>query len=124
MKEREFTGEGINLLTKSFGLVIFSSFLGLATSLWAAKKLLTSRAFSHLALNTVQAREEGYIGVEQIQETLIGKEGIAHTVLRPSGKVSVENKIYDAKSEYGFVNKGTKIKVIRYETGQIYVRKV
>ncbi len=123
-EEREFSGDGINLLMKSFGLVVVSSFLGLAGSLWAASKLLTSNAFSNLALNTEQPISEGYIGVDQEQNSLIGKEGIAHTVLRPSGKVSIETKIYDAKAEYGFINKGETIKVIRYETGQIYVSKV
>ncbi len=123
-EEREFTGEGINLLMKSFGLVIVSAFLGLASSLWAANKLLTSQAFSNLALRTEQPLDEGYIGVDLEQNELIGKKGIAHTVLRPSGKVSIKDKIYDAKSEYGFINKGEKIKVIRYETGQIYVTKV
>lgn len=122
-EDREFTGEGINLLMKSFGLVIVSSFLGLATSLWAAHKLLTSRAFSRLALNTEQPLDEGYIGVDTAQNELIGKKGIAHSVLRPSGKVSIDDKVYDAKSEYGFISKGEKIKVIRYETGQIYVTK-
>lgn len=122
-EEREFTGEGVNLLMKSFGLVIVASFLGLAVSIWAASKLLTSHAFSNLALNTEQQLEKGYVGVQQMEENMIGKEGIAHTVLRPSGKVTIEEKIYDAKSEYGFISKGEAIKVIRYETGQIYVTK-
>jgi membrane-bound serine protease (ClpP class) len=123
-EDKEFTGEGVNLLMKSFGLVIVSSFLGLAASLWAAHKLLTSHAFSKLALNTQQPKEEGYVGVQLLEENIIGKKGIAHTVLRPSGKVSIEDKIYDAKAEYGFIDKGETIKVMRYETGQIYVTKV
>ncbi len=123
LKDFEFTGEGLNLLLKSFGLVVLSAFLGLGLSIWAANKLLTSHAFSGLTLLTDQKTEEGYIGVEQTQKTLVGKTGIAHTVLRPSGKVSVEGHIYDAKSEYGFINKGEEIKVIRYETGQVYVTK-
>ncbi len=123
-EEREFTGEGINLLMKSFGLVFVSTFLGIAGSLWAANKLLTSHAFSNLALNTEQPISEGYIGVDLEQSTLIGEEGTAHTVLRPSGKVSIKDKVYDAKAEYGFIDKGETIKVIRYETGQIYVSKI
>ena len=46
---------------------------------------------------------------------------MAHTVLRPSGKVMIKDKLYDAKSEYGFIDKGEPVKVIRYETGQVYV---
>ncbi len=108
---------------KSFGLVIVSSFLGLAVSIWSASKLLTSNAFSNLALNRQQPLEEGFVGVEQLDASIIGKEGIAHTVLRPSGKANIEDKIYDAKSEYGYISKGDAIKVTRYETSQIYVTK-
>jgi len=35
--------------------------------------------------------------------------------------VEVEGEIYDAISETGYIEKGTPVKVIRYETGQLYV---
>jgi membrane-bound serine protease (ClpP class) len=44
-------------------------------------------------------------------------------VLRPSGHVKIQDKIYDAKSEYGLIEKGEAVKVVRYETGQVYVVK-
>ena len=44
-------------------------------------------------------------------------------VLRPSGRVMIQEKLYDAISEYGLIEKGEAIKVIRYETGQVYVVK-
>jgi membrane-bound serine protease (ClpP class) len=37
--------------------------------------------------------------------------------------VKVGDKLYDAKSEYGFIEKGQQVKVVRFETGQIYVIK-
>ena len=55
---------------------------------------------------------------------MIGKEGIAETILRPSGKVRVDDEIYDAMANTGFVNAGTKIKVLRFESGQLYVKKI
>ena len=67
--------------------------------------------------------EEGYIGVETEQRSLVGETGVSHTVLRPSGKVKISDKLYDAKSEYGFIEKGESVKVTRYETGQVYVVK-
>lgn len=123
ISDREFTGEGLNLLARSFGIVLISSFLGLILSIWAANKLLTShaRAFAGLALGANQDLDKGYVGVDSAQKTLIGKTGTAQTVLRPSGKVMVEGKIYDAKSEYGLIEKGSEVKVLRYETGQVYV---
>jgi membrane-bound serine protease (ClpP class) len=35
----------------------------------------------------------------------------------------INNKLYDAMSEYGLIEKGASIKVVRYETGQVYVVK-
>lgn len=62
--------------------------------------------------------------METEQKSLIGETGVAHTVLRPSGRVMIHNKLFDAKSEYGFINRGETVKVTRYETGQVYVVKV
>ncbi len=119
----EFTGEGLGLLMKSLSLVLVSILLGLILSLWASRKLLTTSAFSNLSLKSEQKREEGFIGVETRQESLVGESGTAHTVLRPSGKVRIGGKFYDAMSEYGFIDKGEPVVVTRYETGQVYVEK-
>ena len=121
--EPEFTGEGLNLLLKSLSLVLVSILLGLILSLWGTKKLLTTTAFGNLSLKSEQRLEDGFIGVETEQLSLVGVNGVAHTVLRPSGMVRINEKVYDAKAEYGFIDKGEAVKVIRYETGQVYVVK-
>jgi len=122
-EDPEFTGEGLGLLLRSLSLVLVSMLLGLILSLWATRKLLTSTAFGNLSLKSEQRIEEGYVGVETEQDNLVGETGIAHTVLRPSGHVKIQDKLYDAKSEYGFIEKGEAVKVVRYETGQVYVVK-
>lgn len=120
----EFTGEGLGILMKSLSLVLVAVLMGVIFSLWATRKLLTTTAFGNLSLKSEQRVEEGFIGVETEQQTLIGESGVAHTVLRPSGRVMIHDKLYDAKSEYGFIERGEAIRVIRYETGQVYVVKV
>lgn len=119
----EFTGEGLGLLMKSLSLVLVSVLMGLILSLWTTRKLLTSTTFSNLSLKSEQRIEDGYIGVETEQKNLVGEAGVAHTVLRPSGRVKINDKLYDAKSEYGFIERGEAVKVTRYETGQVYVVK-
>lgn len=109
---------------KAFFIVVTSMFLAFILSLYIGKKLFTAQAFGNLALRSDMKVDEGFIGVESKPRELIGKTGIADSVLRPSGKVIIDDDIYDAKSEFGFINKGEKVKVIRYETGQIYVVKV
>jgi len=123
-ERREFTGEGLAVVLKAFSLVLVSIFAGFLGSLWAGKKVLTSTTFAGLSLQSEQDPEKGFIGVSTEQRSLVGQTGIAHTVLRPSGKVKIGTKLYDAKAEYGMIEKGVEVKVIRYETGQIYVKKL
>ena len=119
----DFTGEGLGILMRSLSLVLVSMLFGLIFSLWATRKLLTTTAFSNLSLKSEQQVSDGFIGVETEGGTLVGESGTAHTVLRPSGKVMVKGKLFDAKSEYGMIDKGDRIKVIRFESGQVYVVK-
>jgi len=74
-----------------------------------------------VALTTIESKEEGYIGVELHSSSIIGKSGIAETVLRPSGKVSIDGFNYDALTEGSFINRGDNVKVTRHENGQLYV---
>lgn len=69
------------------------------------------------------ADQEGFISVPEEQKLLVGKSGIAATVLRPSGKVMIGNEYYDAVAAQGFIEKGNPVKVNRYENSQLYVVK-
>ena len=90
-----------------------------------SKKLFTeNRFFGSLALEKTQQSSQGYVGVDAIKlEAMVGREGEAHTVLRPSGKVMIDDEIFDAKSEVSYIEKGDKIIVKREESGQLYVVK-
>lgn len=106
--------------------VTFSIFLGLLLAIWGSRKLFTvsNGPLHNLALNSVQNTAEGYVSVDMaLQIEMIGKTGISHTVLRPSGKVEIDGKVWDAKSVDGFIDKGETILVTRQESGQLYVEK-
>ena len=120
-----FRFEGIHAMDKvlkAFLVVVFSISLAFFLSIFISKQLFTSKTFK-LALNTVQKNEEGYIGIDLHQKEMIGKTGIAYTILRPSGRVEIDGEIFDAKAEIGYIEKGEKVKVIRDEAGQLYVIK-
>jgi len=116
---------GIQAALASFAIVIISMFLAFIISIWASKKLFSpNNLFGKLALQKTQNVNEGYISFDsKKQKSLIGAKGKAHTVLRPSGKVIINDEIYDARSEIGFIEKGADIRVIRDEAGQLYVLK-
>ncbi|MCI5057459.1 MAG: nodulation protein NfeD, partial [Flavobacteriales bacterium] len=111
-------------VTKSLGLVLISFFLSGVLSIFLASKLIKTQAFSHLVLNKELSSDEGYVGSEILDKSIIGELGIAFTVLRPSGKVKINDRIYDATSEVGFIEKGSKVKVLKYETSQLFVTQI
>lgn len=110
--------------TSSFILVIVSMLLAVVgCALLSARIGKGKGLFSRMALHKVQDTTEGYVAVNADEMSLqIGKEGIAVTVLRPSGKVRVDGKIYDAVAEFGFIEAQEKITVSRSESGCLYVR--
>ncbi len=110
-------------IIKAFFIVTIAAFLALVGSFYLSRKLFSTTVFGHLALDTVQNASEGYTSADTRYRNLIGKTGLAYTVLRPSGKIKVENEIYDATSDSGFIEKGENVVVIRYETAQVFVRK-
>ncbi|MFW6043286.1 MAG: NfeD family protein [Marinilabiliaceae bacterium] len=108
-------------------LTVFSGiFGGFLISIWLSQKLLTQKtgAFSKLALQTTQPLEEGYISIDSSMKKLIGRTGRAYSVLRPSGRVEIEGKIYDARAEEGYIEQDEEVKVTAFWSGQLYVRQV
>ena len=119
----EFEGAGLEPFIKSLFLVVFSAFLSLVISITLSRKLLDTSTFSHLILSSTQNRDEGYTSFDSKFSDLKGSTGIAATSLRPSGRVEIDSEQYDAKSLVGFIDKGEKVKVVKFETGQVYVVK-
>lgn len=116
-KPVEIKSLGKAVITVAGGLM-----LGFGAILYLSNKIGTKGIFNRLALNTKLDNKDGYVGVPMEAEKVVGKIGVASTVLRPSGKVRVDNKIYDAVSINGeFIEKGTEVTVVKYETGQVYV---
>jgi len=112
------------IIVKPFGIVVASVFLGLVGGIALSKKLLTSTMFPNLALHSELSGEGGFVGVDLHIKSKVGMEGIAITILRPSGKIQIDNEWFDAMSEYGYIEKGEKVKVVKDEAGQLYVVKI
>jgi membrane-bound ClpP family serine protease len=79
--------------------------------------------FNRMILFDSAKKEDGY--VSNVNRTdLLGKEGIALTVLRPSGTAVFNNERIDVVSEGDFIDQNAKITVIKVEGVRIVVRKV
>ncbi|MEQ8573079.1 MAG: NfeD family protein, partial [Fulvivirga sp.] len=55
-------------------------------------------------------------------KTLVGKSGVAHTVLRPSGKVLIDGDVYDAYTRGDYIDKDQKIIVTSDEGTSLKVK--
>ena len=120
----DFTGVPFNEVLMAFLIVIIAFFLSLTGSFYLGQRLFTTNRFGELALNTVQETSSGYTSADVTMRSLVGKTGMAFTMLRPSGKVEIEDEVYDATALTGFVDKGEGIRVVKYETSQVFVVKV
>jgi membrane-bound serine protease (ClpP class) len=113
-----------SIVAKVFARILITGFLAFGLSLWLSRKVGKAGFFKGLALDARQERTEGFISIDTHQKEMIGKTGVAYTVLRPSGKVRIEGELFDAISEIGFIAKGDAVKVVRDEAGQLYVIKI
>ncbi len=111
-------------LVKAFFIVIIAAFASLLLSFYISRKLFTTTIFGQLALASTQDRAKGFTVADTKQLDMIGKEGIAQTNLRPSGKVMLEDDVYDATAETGFIERGERIRVTKYINAQLFVRKL
>ncbi|WP_226336517.1 NfeD family protein [Echinicola marina] len=102
--------------------VVLSAVIAVGLIFIMAPKVNQWKAFSHIALADTQDKKAGYTS-SWYGEELLGKEGIAHTRLMPSGKILIEAEIYDAHSRGEFIDKGEKIKVISTEGTSLTVKK-
>ncbi|ULT55719.1 nodulation efficiency protein NfeD [Neobacillus drentensis] len=107
---------GVSILI-AIAVSIFIFFLMIKT---LGKKLVL---FNKMVLSDSARKEDGY--VSNINRTdLLGMEGRALTVLRPSGTIVINNERVDAVTEGGFIEKNAQVKVVKVEGARIVVREV
>ncbi|MFC0876512.1 nodulation protein NfeD [Saccharicrinis sp. FJH2] len=122
---RNFNFEGVDIsgLVRALLIVVMGMFIGLIGSVWLTKKFWGRGRLAKLALHSSENADLGYVSFDPELKKLVGKTGVATTVLRPSGRVIINDEYYDAKSEDGFIEKGSAVRVIAQESGQVYVVK-
>jgi membrane-bound serine protease (ClpP class) len=102
--------------------VILAAIAAISLIFVFAPKVNQWKAFSSISLANTQQRTEGYTS-SSYADSLLDKEGITHTRLMPSGKIIIDEEVYDAYSRGEFIDKGEKIKVISTEGTSLKVKK-
>lgn len=112
-----------NAFVNALFIVIASMILSIGLSFWLFGRFIKSSMFSKVSVQSIISKEQGFVGVDMTAQSLVGKEGFAFTVMRPSGKVEIEGNVYDATAESGFIEQGEKVTVVKFETAQLFVRR-
>jgi membrane-bound serine protease (ClpP class) len=105
-----------SLLTVFSGMLM--SFLAI---LYLSSRIGEKGMFRKVALTTDLETSES---VNADDFRLIGQTGKAMTDLRPSGKIILNNEVYDAVSNRGYIENGTEVTVVKFENMQLYVEKI
>lgn len=101
-------------------LLIIIAALG-AVLTFVLQSATKGRLSKTLILSNSQRKDNGYIGTEDLNYFL-DKEGTAYTVLRPAGIADFSGVKMDVVSEGDFIQKGTKIRVVKVEGRRIVVK--
>ena len=94
---------------------------GIILIFFGGVKFTNTKLFQRISLQETEKRSEGYTSNFK-QESYIGKRGIAYTVLRPSGKVTIDEEIFDAYTRGDYINKGDPVIVIGEEGTSLKVK--
>ncbi len=119
----DFEGVEMGHIGVAVTTVVLGVFGGFILSLYLGNKLFSAKTgmFQNMSLKSVQEVNDGFVCVETGMFALKGKTGISKTVLRPGGKVLIEDEVFDAVAISGFIEKGVKIIVAKVEATQLYV---
>lgn len=119
------TGElSVGIILEPLGVVIISISVAAGLSIWLSNKFLKGRSHlrNKIVLVSDMLPEEGYVS-HKLDKGLIGREAVTATTLRPSGKVLIDGKYYEAAGDNAvFVEKGVAVVVVREENGVLYCR--
>ncbi len=92
---------------------VFGSILATAVLTYAAFRMLPESKYVRKLLLPTAIQGRSTDGTEEELAGLVGEVGEAVSHLRPSGKVKVAGRRYDAVAERGYVEAGQPVKVLR-----------
>jgi membrane-bound serine protease (ClpP class) len=86
-------------------------------------RLTQTKVFQRISLVDTQQRSEGYTSNFN-QQSYLGMKGEAYTVLRPSGKILINDELKDAFTRGDYIEKGKKVVVVDESGTSLKVKEV
>ena len=119
----DFSFIQMDTILEALFIVLLAVFGAILLSFQSAKVLFTNPRFG-FALSATQQHDDGFVAPDLSLSSLIGQEGTAFSMLRPGGKVLIENEVYDAICREAFIEKGNRVKVLAINNAQLIVEKL
>lgn len=107
-----------------FGLVIISAFIAITGSIFLVHKLYPTKTFDYVALRQSLDEKDGFVGVKTGMDSLVGNKATVFNDLKPSGKVMVNGRVYEATLTFGYAAKGESVRIVKAEQGRLYCEKI
>jgi membrane-bound serine protease (ClpP class) len=101
-------------VSRASGIMIAAAAIVAGVVFTLVRQLPTSRRWGGILLKDATDRESGFVS-EPERDDLIDAIGVAITDLRPSGTVQIGDERLDVVSDTGFIAKGSRVRVIRWE---------
>lgn len=121
-KGTDFSAVSVSEITRA--LIIGGILLGivLVGLLAIIPSILHSQSFQNVAHHSSLDKSDGFVALQDLPK-MVGKAGVAETILRPSGKIKVENLLFDATTQGDFIHKGENIIVVAQDGSALRVKK-
>ena len=104
----------------SAGILLGGVLIGLALFFIEIKLLKNSPFRKDFQHDNCQIAQTNPVG----RAELVGQKGIALTTMAPSGKVNVENEVFEAASNSGLIKKNATVEVVRSEHLKLIVKEI
>ncbi|MDX5346152.1 MAG: nodulation protein NfeD [Hymenobacteraceae bacterium] len=85
-------------------------------------KLAASKTMQRMVLQNTLSRHEGYHASTETKQ-LVGKNGITYTRLSPSGRVMIDDILYEAQAREGYIDKNEHVTVVGQNMFVLLVKK-
>lgn len=106
-------------------IITFTAILGAISVLFIlGVRMTNSNVFQRVVLVTTQEKEQGFTSSVHQKEQMVGKKGMSYTILRPSGKVMIDDQVYDAYTRGNYIEENKPIEVISDEGTALKVKKI
>ncbi len=107
-------------LLESIFVVIVAVFGAIILTFVAIRHVFYNSKYGLSLFNEMKSKD-GFVSMEKNLKHLVGKEGVAASILRPSGSIRIDELKYDAICQYSFIEKGKEVVVVDYVNGQLVV---